>query len=298
MTIEFAPVRAVHKPWGSMDLRPWSSTRNDDPVGELWFERPGASTTDLLLKLLFTTEPLSIQVHPTDSFAQSIGLAHGKSEAWVVLSAAPGAQVALGLKHRVTYGQLRAALEDGSILELVHWREVASGDVVFVPAGTIHAIGAGLVIAEIQQNIDATFRLYDHGRSRQLDIARGVTASNPGPAQERPASRALSQSRALLVTDTHFVLERIDLPANSDWMLAADIEVWLLVINGHAQLGTMRLSLGEAIFLKADRALLHTGDCAVQGLVAYCATAPLPGLLRDVGKERAGQPFPLLAAQP
>jgi len=297
MTVEYAPVRAVHKPWGSTDLRPWRATRDSDPVGELWFERPGAPTSDLLLKLLFTTEKLSIQVHPTDAFARSIGLAHGKSEAWVILSAAPGAQVAVGLTHRLTAEQLRASLEDGTILDLVQWRDVAKGDFIFVPAGTIHAIGAGLVIAEIQQNIDATFRLYDYGRGRTLHIAKGVAASDPGPALGQTAFRALSQSRTLLVADSHFILEQIVLPDHGDWALAADMEVWFLITEGRAHLGSRLLSPGEAIFVKADRALIHTDDGAVKGLVAYSAAAPLADLLCDVSGHDA-RPVALRAAQP
>ncbi|MGY3368328.1 mannose-6-phosphate isomerase class I [Bradyrhizobium sp. GM2.4] len=102
MTVEHAIVRTKPKPWGSLDLRPWSETSTSDgPIGELWFERPGlaAPKTTLLLKMLFTTEPLSIQVHPDDAFARSIGLANGKTEAWYIVSAIPGARVAVGLNH-------------------------------------------------------------------------------------------------------------------------------------------------------------------------------------------------------
>src|SRR5207247_461750 len=107
-----------------------------------------------LLKLLFTAQPLSIQVHPDDTLARSIGLPNGKTEAWYVLSAAPGARIALGLKRALTAVQLRAAIGDGSIAQVVQWRPVAKDDVIFVSAGTIHAIGAGLVVAEIQQRSD------------------------------------------------------------------------------------------------------------------------------------------------
>ena len=98
-------------------------------IGEIWYERPGkpASDPSLLLKLLFTSQPLSIQVHPDDAYAQSMGLPNGKTEAWYVLSAAPGAKVALGLKQRLTPQQLREAVDDGSIADLVAWRAVSAG---------------------------------------------------------------------------------------------------------------------------------------------------------------------------
>jgi len=298
MTVEYARVRAVHKPWGSADLRPWSNIRDRDPVGELWFERPGTSASDLLFKLLFTTENLSIQVHPSDALAPSIGMVHGKSEAWVVLGAAPGSKIGLGLCHRVTPEQLRASLENGTILELVQWRDVAKGDVIFVPAGTIHALGAGLVVAEVQQNIEATLRLYDYGRGRTLDIEKGIAVSDLSPAQVWPVPQALTHARTLLVTDSHFILEQIALAANSNWALAADIEVWLLIVEGHARVDSMALSPGEAIFLKADRTLIHCCDSGVKGLLAYCAAAPMPDLLRQLSKDSDARPVSLLAAQP
>src|SRR5271165_2515086 len=180
VAIEHACMRAVRKPWGSIDLRPWYKMGNDGAaIGELWFQRPDRNAPDpaLLFKLLFTTERLSIQVHPDDAFAQSIGFEHGKTEAWYILSATPDAKIAIGLKRRLTPQQLRTAIEDESISELVRWRSVLKDDVIFVPAGTIHAIGPGLVIAEIQQRSEATFRLFDYGRQRELHVDKAVAAA-------------------------------------------------------------------------------------------------------------------------
>ncbi len=142
----------------------------------------------LLLKLLFTSQPLSIQVHPDDAFAHAMRLPKGKTEAWYVLSAAPEAKVALGLSRRLTPQQFRDAVDGGSISDLVAWRPVSANDVIFVPAGTIHAIGAGLVIAEIQQRSDVTFRLFDYGRKRELHIESAIAVADAGPAdiQVRP----------------------------------------------------------------------------------------------------------------
>ena len=104
MAIEHASVQVARKPWGVTDLHPWSRIDvSGDPVGELWFQRTDtkAPLPTLLLKLLFTSEPLSIQVHPDDEFARSIGLPNGKTEAWYILAAVPGARVALGLKRHL-----------------------------------------------------------------------------------------------------------------------------------------------------------------------------------------------------
>src|SRR3982074_1258767 len=150
MAIEHASVQVVRKPWGIADLHPWSSTDGSgDAIGEVGFQRPGknAPRPALLLKLLFTSEPLSIQVHPDDAFARSIGLPNGKTEAWYILSALPNSRIAVGLKCRITARELRASIRDGSIADLVQWSPVSKGDTIFVPAGTIHAIGSGIVLA-------------------------------------------------------------------------------------------------------------------------------------------------------
>src|ERR1700741_1029133 len=105
MAIERARAQAVQKPWGVADLRPWSWADQGGGrlIGEIWYDRSGRGSSDpsLLLKLLFTSQPLSIQVHPDDAYAQSIGLACGKTEAWYILSAAPGAGIVLGLKEKL-----------------------------------------------------------------------------------------------------------------------------------------------------------------------------------------------------
>src|SRR5271165_7150622 len=203
MTIEFASTRAVEKPWGRTDLRPWSEAAGrHGRIGEIWYERtdPAAQEPTLLLKLLFTREPLSIKMHPGDAFAQSIGEVRGKSEAWYVMSAEPGGRIALGLDRRLTSQQLREAIADGSIVERIAWRDVSCGDVVDVPAGSIHAIGAGLVIAEIQQRSDTTYRLFDHGRSRALHVEHAVAVADAGQAPAGPFPRALGPGRMLLIT--------------------------------------------------------------------------------------------------
>src|SRR5881628_1924090 len=189
MPTEQAAVRIVHKPWGVGDLLPWSSVDGSaNAVGELWFERADkdAPVPALLLKLLFTSQPLSIQVHPDDTFARAMGMPNGKSEAWYIISAESDAKIGIGLRHRVTPQELRASIRNGSIVELVQWRPVAQGDVIFIPAGTIHALGAGIVLAEIQQHSDATFRLFDYGRARELHIDNGVAVANAWPLRSPP----------------------------------------------------------------------------------------------------------------
>jgi mannose-6-phosphate isomerase len=297
MPIEHASGRVVHKPWGASDLRPWSSIDGtNDAVGELWFERAdkNASIPALLLKLLFTSEPLSIQVHPDDTFARAMGMPNGKSEAWYIVSAKPDAKIGVGLKHRVTPQQLRASIRDGSIVDLVQWRPVAEGDVFFIPAGTIHALGAGIVLAEIQQHSDATFRLFDYGRGRELHEDNGVAAADAGPLQLAGTASRLTRERSVLVASQHFVFEKVDLAAGSSWALLAEPETWILVLDGHAAIGLTAASVGEAIFVSGGRTSIEVGANGLTALVAYPAAAPVASLLQTLG-EPSGGPVPRTA---
>ena len=288
MTIEHAHAHPLPKVWGLVDLRPWSDAGDDiRTIGEIWYERsdPTAKPPSLLLKLLFTSQPLSIQVHPDDGYAQTIGLPNGKTEAWYVLSAAPEAKIALGLRARITSPQLRLAIEDGSVSDLVQWRPAHAGDTAFVAAGTIHAIGAGLVIAEIQQRSDATFRLFDYGRGRELHVDNALATSNAGPADVRDTTRRLTDTRTVLISNEHFTFERIDLAQNSAWRIEAKRETWLLVIGGSGRAGSFDVTRGEAIFAQSDRFDILAGDDGLAGLVAYTGGV-LPQMLEYVDRKK------------
>jgi mannose-6-phosphate isomerase len=272
MMIELARTRIIPKPWGVVDQRPWCNAGQDgNKIGEIWFERSGPTDAApaLLLKLLFTSEPLSIQVHPHDIYARSIGLPNGKTEAWYVLSAAPGAKVALGLKRRLTPQQLRHAVDDGSISDIVDWQPARAGETISVPAGTIHAIGAGLVIAEIQQRSDVTFRLFDHGRGRELHIDNAIAVADAGPADVCVKPARLNDARTLLLSNAHFTFEQIDLAPNSAWRLEAKHETWLFVVSGGARAGSFDLTTGDVIFAQSDRVEIRTGATGLAGLIAY-----------------------------
>ena len=290
MPTELAAVRVVHKPWGVRDLQPWSSLdASSDAVGELWFERADepALAPALLLKLLFTSEPLSIQVHPDDTFARAMGMPNGKSEAWYILSAEPDARIGVGLKHRITPQQLRASIEDGSIAELLDWRPVAKDDVIYIPAGTIHAIGAGIVLAEIQQRSDTTFRLFDFGRQRELHEDNGVAVAHPWPLRAPCHPARLTTARTVLVASRHFVLERLELPESSSWALLAESETWILVLGGHAAIGLTAASIGQAVFVGGGRSSIEVGADGLSALIAYPANRPIDSLLQALGEQPA-----------
>ena len=272
MTIQLATVETVPKPWGSIDLQPWSNRTPDGAaIGEIWFRHAGPDPA-LLVKLLFTTQPLSIQVHPDDAYAHSIGLPRGKTESWYVVSATADAKVAVGLTRRLSAQQLRTAIEDGSIADLVAWHPVKAGDFIYIPAGTIHAIGAGLVIAEIQQNSDATFRMFDYGRKRELHVDAAVAVARAEPVAWAPAANATGP----LTANPFFVVERLNMSGGSSRIIDASQETWLLVFGGSAQVSNVVAETGDAIYMDAVFDEISAGPGGLRGLLAYVGSKQIP----------------------
>jgi mannose-6-phosphate isomerase len=176
----------VAKPWGRTLLPPGFPDTAGRRVGEIIHgvidgDGGGVAATPVIAKHIFTSERLSIQVHPDDRAAVERGLVRGKTECWLVVDADPGATLALGTTSPLNGADLRAAALDGSIEGLMRWRPVHAGDFFHVPAGTVHAIGAGIALVEIQQNIDATYRLYDYGRQRELHLDDAIAVAEAQP---------------------------------------------------------------------------------------------------------------------
>lgn len=180
-----APVKLrrtiVTKPWGRRGIDPRFGADADVQVGELWFEAAAPDELDVMAKYLFTSERLSIQVHPDDEAARRRGLPRGKDECWFVLGVEGDAELGIGTRREADPDEVVAAARDGSIVDLVDWRKPRVGDFIYNPAGTIHALGAGLTVLEIQQAADITYRLFDYGRPRDLhlDEARDVLVARP-----------------------------------------------------------------------------------------------------------------------
>lgn len=194
--------RYVEKPWGRTELPAMFDAPAGKRIGEVWFG--GASEQPLLVKYLFTSERLSIQVHPDDAEARARGLLRGKSECWYILDAEVGSELALGLKRELSPDELCSAALDGSIEQLMDWRLVASGDFFMVPAGTIHALGAGISLLEFQQNSDVTYRLYDYGRPRELNLADGLAVARAEPYPALLAQHLSPSERRVLVDGPQF----------------------------------------------------------------------------------------------
>jgi mannose-6-phosphate isomerase len=243
MTVEKLRPRAVEKVWGRRDLPPpfGPIPPEAEPVGEIWFE--SAADDALLVKYLFTSEKLSVQVHPDEQAARRLGLASGKEEAWWVVAAEQGAAVGLGLTETVEPEQLRAAALDGSIEHMLDWRTVRPGDFLYSPAGTVHAIGAGLSIVEIQQNVDVTYRLYDYGRDRELHLDEAVAVAKPGPWNPSSRPFALGPGREILTSGRAFVIERWTGPLSAT--LTGGPPLWLIPLSGSGTAGSEGLGPGE-----------------------------------------------------
>jgi mannose-6-phosphate isomerase len=241
---EMAPFRIapsfVGRVWGCRDLRPWYDrvAESGDPIGEVWLTGdecvvatgphtgktlgdlfaeqpevmlgkaapPGGSP--LLIKVIFAREKLSVQVHPDDSLARKYGLPRGKTECWYVLAAEPGAQVAAGLKAGVTLDKIKEGIQAGTLEESLNLLTVAAGEMIYVDAGTVHAIWPGSILLETQQNCDLTYRMYDYGRGRELHIEKSLEATRLTTRAGKIPAKVL-KDRTILVDEEYFRVERI-----------------------------------------------------------------------------------------
>jgi len=231
--------RFVTRVWGYQDLHPWyDRVAEGDPLGEVWLTGDeclvstgphtgqtlgslfgeaseallgsGAPSpaSPLLMKVIFAREKLSVQVHPDDRLAQQYGEPRGKTECWYALAAEPGAQVAVGLKTGVTLDQVKAGVEGGTLEQSLNMLPVATGETIFVDAGTVHAIWPGAILLETQQNCDLTYRLYDYGRPRQLHVEKALEAIKFHTRAGKVTPRELPD-RTILVEADYFCVERI-----------------------------------------------------------------------------------------
>jgi len=225
--------------WGTRDLAPiYSRIVGKEPIGEVWLTgdeckvangplsgvtlnelckrygrdlvggmAPQSDRFPLLTKFLFPKEKLSVQVHPDDEGAQALGLPNGKTECWYIARSIAGATVGLGLKPGTTREQFTRAIEEKRAEDLMNWIDVKTGDMIYVDAGTVHAIAPGSILIETQQNSDTTFRLYDYGRPRELHIEHGMKAMR----ETTGAGKVIRESvngHDVLVASTCFVVER------------------------------------------------------------------------------------------
>lgn len=194
----------------------------------------------LLVKLLFPREKLSVQVHPDDEMALAMGFARGKTECWYVLEAEPGATIALGLRQGVTVEAVRAAIEGahrvGSTMEdLLEWIPVSVGEMLFVDAGTVHAIGPGVVLLETQQTSNVTFRLYDYGRPRELHLEQGMRAMKTRTAAGKVTPVAMD-GFTRLIEQRYFVVDRYEITPRNEAVVPSHGPACVVALNGTVEL--------------------------------------------------------------
>jgi len=226
----------LEKVWGATRLEPWFPN-SQSKIGEVWFEIvPGIP---LLIKFIFTSEKLSVQVHPGDDYARTHHHSLGKTEMWHILAAEPGAKIAAGFRVPLTADQLTLAARSGDIEALLEWFDARPGDTFFIPAGTVHAIGSGLVLCEIQQNSDVTYRLYDYGRPRELHLDHAIAVS------ARCQHAALQQPKDnVLVSSAYFTTSKLAI--DSPIRYSPRTEELLIAVHGTGSIDGQPTKAGEA----------------------------------------------------
>lgn len=241
--------RLVEKPWGQTGLPARFVSDPAVRIGEIWFEHPAGEPLDLMIKYLFTSERLSIQVHPNDEQARAAGFAAGKEEMWIILAARPDARIGLGLTRDARAEELRAAVADGSIEQLVDWRPTRAGDLWYNPAGTIHAIGGGLVVLEVQQATDCTYRLYDYGRPRALHLDAGIAVAQGTVHRDPRDGRVPDSGSAVLVDGPVFGVAWCDgaLPVDMPLTFAP---YQLAPVHGSVMVDGCELGVGECALVQ------------------------------------------------
>lgn len=257
--------------WGRPDLAPWYPKsvlpETAEPIGEAWLTGPDSTVAEgphagktlaalakaeseallgsaaaeaefpLLVKLLFPNDKLSVQVHPNDAEALALGEDRGKTECWYVLEAEPGATVACGLLPGITVDHLKASIADGSMERLLNHLPVSAGDLVFVDAGTVHAIGPGVTILEVQQTSDITYRLFDYGRPRELHLERGLAVSKAETRAGKVAAEPIPHGKRL-IREQYFTVESYPLQAGESLTLndAAGKPQCFVALRGDAEI--------------------------------------------------------------
>lgn len=219
-----------------------------ETYGQDWLGSKGVSEQGgrfpLLIKLLDCNDDLSVQVHPTDDY---VGLPKGelgKTEMWYVLDAKSGAKIIYGLKENVTHDHLRDALENGTVMDTLQEVSVEAGDSFFIPAGTVHALCAGVLVAEIQQNSDTTYRIFDYnrpgldGKPRELHIedSLNVTVFKNTGATSMKTNQAVPGEWLTLASCPYFVVEKGIVSGSWNLSTTQDSFTILVVCEGSGQL--------------------------------------------------------------
>lgn len=253
-------VQSFAKPWGVEDLPAPFHSDGKEPTGEVWFDPPPA-LPDILIKYIFTSEKFSVQVDPSDADTEAAGIGRrGKEECWLITSAEPGASLAIGFKEELDAEAVRAAALDGSIEDLLVWHPVAAGDFFYIPAGTVHTIGAGVSLIEVQQTSDITYRLYDYGRPRELHLDEALAVAKLAPYDTKFRKRIAPAGSQLLVEGPHFELHYVDGSAGEDALAFTGQPALILPLEGSVSVGGEAVQPGQCALLDGEELNFGGGD--------------------------------------
>lgn len=226
----------------------------------------GLEDVPLLIKIITAHEALSVQVHPDDTFAREEGQHNGKTEMWYVIDCEPGAYLYYGLKHKISPNEFLKRIRNQTILEVCRKVPVKRGDVFYIPAGLIHAIGKGITVAEIQQSSNVTYRVYDYNREDashqkrplQIEKAAQVAGFMPPLQGHRPMGPRIQKngySRTLLVQCPYFVVQLYEVEQKLEGCPVTSFQS-LLVLEGEGKLessaGSISLVKGDSLFLPKE----------------------------------------------
>ena len=276
--------------WGRTDLKPWfAETGTSARVGEAWLTGPQSVILDgehkgrtlgnlaaqcvgslgdgefpLLVKILFPADKLSVQVHPDDAQAQAMGQKRGKTECWYVLEAESGASVACGLKPGIDVPELLEGAANGTMEAMLQMIPVSAGDMIFVDAGTVHAIGPGVTLLEVQQTCDVTYRLYDYGRPRELHLREGLAVVKTATAAGKVKPKSMyGGDFTRLIQSQYFVVDRFEVGAGSTFEMPMDGVGCVVGISGDSAADSVRFKAGEAVVIPVGSVTMSTANGAV-----------------------------------
>ena len=235
----------------------------------------------VLIKFIDAKQSLSIQVHPSDEYALRVEHEYGKTEMWYILDCQEGAYLYYGVARETTKEELKNAIETDTLCDLLKRVPVKKGDVFFIPAGTLHAIGAGIVICEIQQNSNSTYRVYDFGRRdaqgkpRELHIDKALAVSNMQPAEKQEREEEWTDENGAvhrpLASCPYFTTELITSMGRAAVQAGEESFVSLVILEGQGSVenGEERLSFmaGDSLFAPAK-----SGDIIIEGACTLIKT--------------------------
>lgn len=230
----------------------------------------------ILAKFIDAKKDLSVQVHPDDEYAREKEKDNGKTEMWYIIDADDGASLIYGFKHKISKEILERAIEKGELDKHLQKVEVHKGDLFFVPAGTVHGIGKGILLAEIQESSNVTYRVYDYdrvdknGKKRELHFDKAVQVMDMGIAPDIKQKKRLVKyypgcSRELLCRCKYFETERIQVTKGFSFSVMENSFQVLMCLDGYGQVEVdgdkpVRFSKGETVFLPAG-----IGRCLIIG---------------------------------